>query len=177
MQPEDGQSTRRAPVAAGSVLGLLATMLTAALALGSCGGDDDTPNSLTKAEFTARGDEVCRQAHEQFAELQPNPPITAEKAAALQEALIQISEDELSQIRALGPPPEVEPALDRYLRAREEGIGLLRKGLEAAEEKDAFAYEAIKQRVAAGQVHRLELARAVGFTVCSRPIPEGEATG
>jgi hypothetical protein len=174
MQPEGGQSTLRGPVVAAlAALGLLAVLVALAVVfeLGPFGDGGDT--SLTKAEFTAKGDQVCERAHDQFAELQPNPPITAQKAAALQDELIQISESELSQIRALDAPPEVQEGLDRYLRAREQGIALLKRGLEAAEDEDAFAYDAIKQKVAAGQVHRLKLSRAVGFTACSRPAPQG----
>ena len=117
-------------LAVGGALGLLAALvvLAAVLGLGPF-GDNDTTESLGSGEFIARGDEVCRRAHDQFAELQPNPPITAQKAAALQEELIQISEGELDQIRALDAPPEVEEALNRYLRAREQGIALLKEGL------------------------------------------------
>ena len=157
-------------------LGLLAIVALAALLDLGPFGNDDTTASLTTAEFTARGDDICRRAHDQFAELQPSPPITAQKAAALQEELIQISESELDRIRALDVPPEVEEALNRYLRAREQGIALLREGLRAAENDDAFAYDATRQRLANGQVHRLELAEAVGFSQCS-VVPTGTAGG
>jgi hypothetical protein len=176
--PEDGQSTGRGPVlAVAGALGLLAVIvaLAAVLDLGPF-GDDGTTESLSRAEFIAKGDEVCRRAHDQFAELQPSPPTTAQKAAALQEELIQISESELDRIRALDVPPEVEEALNRYLRAREQGIALLREGLRAAENDDAFAYDAARQRLANGQVHRLELAEAVGFSQCS-VVPTGTAGG
>jgi hypothetical protein len=176
--PEDGQSTGRGPaLAVAGALGLLAAIvaLAALLDLGPF-GDDGTTESLSRAEFIAKGDEICRRAHDQFAELQPNPPITAQKAAALQEELIQISEGELSRIRALDAPPEIEVALNRYLRAREQGIALLGEGLQAAKNDDAFAYDAARQRLADGQVDRLELAEAVGFTDCS-VVPTGTAGG
>ena len=150
-------------------------MTLAALALlGGCGGGDT--ETLTKAEFVARGDEICKQAHEQFSEAQENPPNTPGGAAELQRRLIEISENELSAIDDLDAPSEVRPALDRYLRAREQGIALLRRGLEAARREDERAYAAAQARLAAGQVHRLELARAVGFTQCSvvaSPAPPG----
>jgi hypothetical protein len=152
---------------------VLLALVVALGALFDLGPFEDEGSTLTKASFAARGDAICKRAHDQFAQVQPSPPITPQKAVALQEELIEISESELSQIRGLDVPPDVQPALDRYLRAREQGIALLRRGLRAAEDKDAFAYEAIKQRVAAGQVHRLKLAQAVGFGVCSRPVAQG----
>jgi hypothetical protein len=175
MQPEDGQRGLRAPaVAALGALALLAVIvaLAALFDLGPFG--DDGAGTLTKAEFIAKGDEICKRAHEQFAELQPGPPATPQRAVEQQEQLIQISESEVAQIRNLDRPPTVDAAaLRRYLRARERGIALLRKGLEAAKNEDAFAYEAAKQQVAADQLHRLKLAQAVGFSVCSRPVPQG----
>ena len=128
--PEDGQSTRRGPVlvVAGALAVLAAVVAVAAVSDLGPFGDDDTTASLTKAEFIAKGDEVCNRAHDQFAELQQKPPNSAEGAAALTQNLIQISENELSQIRALDAPPEVEEALDRYLRAREQGIAVLEQG-------------------------------------------------
>jgi hypothetical protein len=167
MQPEGGQSTLRGPaVAVLGALGLLAVIVALA-ALFDLGPFEDGGASLTKAEFSARGDQACKRAHGQFAELQKKPPNSAEGAVALTQDLIEISENELSQIRALDAPPEVQPALDRYLRAREQGITLLERGLEAAQDRNARAYADAQAEIAAGQVRRLKLAREVGFSECS----------
>ena len=72
-------------------------------------------------------------------------------------------------MRALNAPPEVRPALERYLTARVDGLAILEQGLKAAENDDARAYIAAQSKMAAGQVDRLKLAQAVGFTDCSRP--------
>ena len=153
---------RSARRAAASVVALIAL----ALGLAACGGGGG--GELTKSEFVAQGDEICKQAHDQFAKDQPaNPPSSSSEAADLQKKLIDISETELSEIRDLNEPGEVQPALDRYLAAREQGIALLKKGLAAADRNDAFGYAQAKQQVAATQRHRTELARAVGFKVCS----------
>jgi len=135
--------------------------------LAGCGSSGGT-TTLSKVDFIAKGDEICKRAHDQFAEVQKNPPSTAEGFATLTQKLIEISESELSQIRALSAPEEVQPALDRYLKAREQGIALLKKGLEAAQNDNPQAYESAQSKVANGQVRRLKLAQAVGFTECSR---------
>ena len=124
---------------------------------------------MTKTDFVARGDEICKQAHVQFTAAQRNPPNTAEGTADLQRNLIGISENELHELSDLGAPSDVQPALDRYLEARQQGIALLKEGLEAAENRDAQAYSAAMAKLAAGQLHRLKLAQAVGFDECSRP--------
>jgi hypothetical protein len=135
---------------------------------GGCGGGGGD-GTLTKDEFISKGDEICKSAHDQFAELQKNPPTTAEEAAALTQKLIDISESELSQLRDLNAPAAVQSSLDRYLNAREQGIAILKQGLAAAQKGDASAYAAAQAQTAKTQVKRLKLARAVGFEECSRP--------
>jgi hypothetical protein len=125
---------------------------------------------LSDAEFLARGDEICREAHEEFERLQARRPNTASEAADLTGNLIEISEGELDEIRDLNPPAPLERPLGRYLDSREEGIEQLKKGLEAAEERDAFAYADAQAKVAAAQVRRLQLAKEVGFRECSRVL-------
>ena len=125
---------------------------------------------LSESEFLARGDEICREAHQEFESAQEQSPNTASEAADLTGDLIDISEGEVDQIRDLNPPASLERQLDRYLAAREEGIEQLQKGLDAAEKEDAFAYADAQAEVAAGQVHRLQLAKDVGFNECSRVL-------
>jgi len=168
MQPEGGQSKLRGPaVAALGALALLGVLVALAAVFDLGPFDDVGSTSLTRDEFTAKGDQACERAHDQFAELQKNPPKSAEGAVTLAQNLIEIAENELSEIRALDAPPEVQGALDRYLRAREQGIVLLEQGLEAAQNRDARAYARAQAESAAGQVRRLKLAEAVGFSQCS----------
>jgi hypothetical protein len=171
MQADGGQPGLGAPAKA--VLGALAVLaalvaLAAVLDLGPFGGDDDETATLTEAQFIAKGDEICEEAHDQFAELQKTPPNSAEGAATLTQNLIEISEEELSKIHSLDVPADLVPALNRYLRAREQGIALLEQGLEAAEQENATAYANAQAKIADGQLGRLRLAEAVGFTECSR---------
>lgn len=176
MQPEGGRSRFRSPgavaVGALALVGVIVAVA-ALLDLGPFGGGG---GELSKPEFIAKGDGICKDAHEQFAQLQQSPPSSAPEAVALTQRLIGISENELNQIRDLDAPPEVQPALDRYLRAREQGIGILRQGLEAAQNEDARAYAAAQAKITAGQVHRLKLAQAVGFSECSRLPPSPTAS-
>jgi hypothetical protein len=154
----------------------LATVLVATLAfLPGCGGGGGDGGQLTKSEFLAKGDEICRHGSEQYAELQKDPPKTSEETAELTQKLIEITRDEVVQIRDLDAPDDVQPALNRYLRAREQGLEILEKGFKAAASNDARAYVAAQAKMAAGQVERLKLAQAVGFSECSRPA--GSASG
>lgn len=125
---------------------------------------------LSEAEFLARGDEICREAHEEFEDLQGRSPNTAPEAADLTGNLIETSEGELEGIRDLNTPASLAKPLSRYVDAREKGIDQLQKGLDAAEDRDAFAYADAQANVAAEQLHRLKLAKQVGFNECSRVL-------
>ena len=151
---------------------MVASLLLAA-ALTGCGpfGDDDSGGGTpSDEEFVQRGDEICRSSQEQVAELRSRPPTTPQQSARFTEELIGIFEGEVAELSALEPPEEMRGALDRYLRARREAIGILERGLAAAEREDAQGYAEAQADVAARQLERAELAGQVGFSDCSRPV-------
>jgi hypothetical protein len=150
-------------------LGAIAVMVALFLLLDPFGDEE-----ISRAEFLAQGDEICAEAHEAFTELQAETPATAREAVDLTEQLINIAEDERDEIDDLNGPSELDDEVDAYLSAREDGIELLRRGLDAAEDNDGQAYAASQSKVAAQQLERLELAEAVGFTECSRPLIDRE---
>ncbi len=143
----------------------------AALLAGCGGGGAET--TLTKSELVARGDAICADAAKRAAEARQTPHTTAAEAASLTRELIGVTKAELGDLRDLNAPGGVRPQLDEYLRARQAGLAVLKRGLEAAQRGDAQAYAAAQARMAAGQVNRLKLAQAVGFTQCSRPAAGG----
>jgi len=160
-------------VCAAAVAGLVAA------ALGACGGGGDTGSAtstaaqLTKSQLVAQGDAICKDARDRFAQLQASPPTTPAGAATFAQKLIDITESEVSQLRALNPPDDVKPALDRYLKSLEENVAVLKQGLKAAQQSDATAYAKAQAKAVQGQVKRLQYAQAVGFTECS--VPAGTA--
>ncbi|MGH2993138.1 MAG: hypothetical protein ACRDL1_06350, partial [Solirubrobacterales bacterium] len=75
------------------------------------------------------------------------------------ESLIAIFEDEIAQLETLERTDDAQAVFDRYLEAREEAVGLLEEGVEAARRNDADGYAEAQADVAAGQVERAELAQ------------------
>ena len=150
-------------------VGVIAVMVALFLLLDPFGDEE-----LSRAEFLAQGDEICADAHEAFAELQGKTPATAGEAVDLTEQLINIAEDERDEIDDLNAPGDLDDEVDVYLSARQEGIDLLHRGLDAAEDDDGQEYAASQAKVAAQQLERLELAEAVGFEECSRPLVDRE---
>jgi hypothetical protein len=148
-------------------IGALIALTALVVGCGPFGGGDDEP---TQGEFVAQGNEICRKGSEQFAELQKQPPRTPKEAADLTRKLIKITKQEISGLRGLDAPSDLQEPLDRYLKAREDGLAVLRKGETAAERQDATGYAQAQAEIAKGQVERAKLARAAGFTDCSRPL-------
>jgi hypothetical protein len=145
-----------------------------AAALAGCGGGGSssttsTAAELTKSELIAKGDAICQDARARFAELQGSPPTTPEETATFTRQLIDITENEVSQLRALDAPSDVKPALDQYLQAMDENVDVLKQGLKAAQQSDATAYAQAQAKAVQDQVKRLQFAQAVGFKECSRP--------
>jgi hypothetical protein len=125
---------------------------------------------LTRGELIARGDEICSRAHDAFTELQRRPLRTASQAAELTDQLIDIAADEADQIEALNWPPEIDAEIDEYVAARQEGIEAMHAGRDAAEDRDAEGYTRSQAEVADTQHERREIARRIGFAICSRPL-------
>jgi hypothetical protein len=157
-------------LAAAALLIVAAAVLAVLTVAGTGPFASEEVDELDRQAFLARGDEICRLAHEEFAALQQEPPRTASEAADLTANLVEISEQELDQIQELAPPESLEEPLERYLAAREDGIELLREAERAAEDGDAEAYSEAQSEVRAGQIERTRLAEAVGFSECSRPV-------
>jgi hypothetical protein len=144
----------------------------AATALGGCGpfaGSEE----LSSEEFLARGDEICKEGREKYLELQREPPQSAAEAAELTRSLIEITEDEIEDLRDLDAPAGSQDALADYLDSREAGLRVLEDGLAAAEDEDAEAYAEAQAQIARQQVDRARLAEKVGFSECSQPLTGG----
>ena len=168
--PPEGPRSRRPLWFALVSLSVVAVAVAAGAIAGIGPFDGEEGEELTADEVATRGDEICTEGREQFAELQRDPPQSADEAAELTRQLVEITEEEMEGLRAMNVPDGVQGALDRYLEAREQGLAILRDGLEAAEEEDAEAYADAQAEIADSQVERARLAKEVGFTECSRPL-------
>jgi hypothetical protein len=162
----------RALMARMQLTGALGLVVSAAIAVTSCG---DGGEPVSGDELVERGDQLCRQGQQRFAEIQAEPPANAAVALDQTEELLAVAEEELDRLRDLEPPDELRVAYEDYLDARSRAIEFFERGRTAAEERDGDGYGAAQERVAAKAAKRERLADAVGFEVCSRP-PAGGAS-
>ncbi len=143
-----------------------AALSAAVVVAAGCGGGSQP---LSREELITKGDALCREAAQRFAEIQAQRPATANEAADQTDELIDVSKDEVDGLRELDPPDDLKPSLERYIAAREAVIEVFERGRDAAENQDARAYGAAQKQVGSGEAERYRLARAVGFTECSGP--------
>jgi hypothetical protein len=113
-------------------MALLAVLTLAVFAAG-CGNGDDSAASITKSEFLAQGNAICKQGNQEidsdfeaFAkenDLQQNDGLTdAQATEASEEILIPNVQDQVDQIRELGAPDGQEAQVDAILAAAQKGI-------------------------------------------------------
>jgi hypothetical protein len=137
----------------------------AAVALGSCGDGSE----VSPQEFQTEANRVCRDVERELDRIQEMPPRTAEQAEEQADALVDVSDQALDNLRQIDPPEELEQTYERYLSAREEAIGFIEEAREAAADKDSQAYVRAKRDLAAGQPTRRQLALQLELSDCSRP--------
>ena len=137
----------------------------AALLLGACGGGGDA----SPDEFRSQANKVCRDIEQQVDKIQQTLPVTAEQAEKQADAIVDVSDQALSNLRKIDAPEELQAAYDRYLEKREKAIEHVEKAREAAADKDSGAYARAKRQLAAGQPTRRQAALRLGLGSCSRP--------
>ncbi len=148
--------------------GLAGTAAVAALV--SCGDN----SSVSLEEFQSQTSRVCRDVEQQLDRIQAMPPATADLAEKQAEAVVDVSQQALGNLKKIEPPDDLKATYDRYLEEREKAIAFIEDARDAAGDNDSDAYVQAKRRLAAGQPTRRELALQLDLSACSRPsLPPG----
>jgi hypothetical protein len=143
----------------------LAVLIAAGAALAGCdGGGEDR---VSAAELVQKADQICGEERSSFTRIQADPPPNASVAADQTDALIKSTEEASSALRDLKPPEELQSAYDRYLEARDRALEQMKRGREAAQDRDSAAYGAAQAAVAREAPQRQKLAQALGLRACS----------
>jgi hypothetical protein len=137
------------------------------LAVGGSGCGSGGKDRVSAAELVQKADAICGKERSSFARIQADPPPNASVAADQTDELIKVTEGANSELRDLQPPEELESAYERYLEARDRVLDQMRRGKDAAEDRDSAIYGAAQAAVARDAPQRRKLARSVGFKVCS----------
>ena len=114
----------------------------AALALAGCGGGGDTAGgTLTKAEFVAQANAICKDYDARIDAL--GEPGSIEDLVGLAEKAKPIAEDGVAKLRGLKAPEDLQASYDEYLATGDVNIELVVQLGEAAKSGDVAAIEKI----------------------------------
>ncbi len=111
----------------------VAALALAGVAAG-CGGGDGGGDRLTKDEYIAQADAICKAANEKIDAL--GEPETMEEIATLAADAIEIQTKSLADLRALKPPEADEAKLNEAYALIDQQVGLGKEILEAAKAGD-----------------------------------------
>ena len=112
----------------------IAIALAVALAAAGCGAGDGGGDRLTKEEYIAQADAICKQANEEIDAL--GEPATLEEIVTLAASAIEIQEESLAELRALKPPEEDEATLNEAYDLVEQQVEVGKQVKAAAEAGD-----------------------------------------
>jgi ElaB/YqjD/DUF883 family membrane-anchored ribosome-binding protein len=142
----------------------LAVPAIAMIAAGAgCGSGEE---EVSEAELRQKADSICREEQARFDRIQAHAPANASIAADQTKELIGVAGSASAELGDLEPPESLADAYDRYLEARDRAVGEMKRGQEAAENRDSAGYAAAQTSVAKGAPERRRLAGAVGLRVC-----------
>ena len=144
---------------------VLAVLLVAA----ACEGGDATPvetNRLSRTEFLERADAVCAEYDRRLAKL-PRPE-SIEDVAELAARALPIAREGVRELRALEPPNELRPQVDRWLERNDENVAKMEDLREAALDGNETQVQRIAGAAADNEREADELARQIGLRDCAR---------
>ena len=158
----------------GKSIALVLTPLVLSAVATGCGGGKE---QVTAAELVQKGDQICREQQRKFSEIQAAPLVNASDGGDQAEALGDAAKDSLGDLRHFEPPSPQRAAYDRYLDAKDNALQYFDQAKDAADDLNGRAYSAAQTAEAAGAPERAQLAKALGFKVCSQGPGTGLAAG
>jgi hypothetical protein len=144
---------------------LLVVTLAVTLLAGCGGGGGSTDKPLSKTEYAAKADAICRKFNRLSATVS-NPRSLAELGKAT-EKLTPLLDRSVKDLRALNPPKNEQATADRWIAQVEAIRNDLAKVTEKAAKKDAKGVGAALAAGSKDQQRGNQLASRLGMTDCS----------
>jgi hypothetical protein len=139
-------------------------LLAAALALAGCGGGGKT--ALSKSEFVAQANAICKDYDARIDAL--GDPASLEDLVGLAAKAKPIAEDGVAKLRALKAPEELQAGYDEYLATGDVNIELLVQLGEAAKSGDVAAIEKMGTDGEDNADKAHGIAAELGLTECAK---------
>jgi NTP pyrophosphatase (non-canonical NTP hydrolase) len=140
-----------------------------------CGGGDTSTESLTKADYIAQADAICKSERAKRDELESQvndlAPITSQDTGEVADLLRQSSENlkgEIRQLRALHPPPADAGTLDSMLSTLGAEVAETDRWADAYDNQDEREIRLLQVRIADLTARASGIAQRYGFKACGQ---------
>jgi len=129
---------------------------------------DPGPKPLTESQLVAKADAICADSQRRYLEVRD---LESEHSVDVPyaEALVRIARPRVRGLGNLTPPSRLARPYEEYVEAQARVYETDKQALAAAREGDAAGVEAAREQRDAEDALREDLARQIGFTVCSTP--------
>lgn len=147
-------------------MGVRIAALAAAVAVAvvaGCGGGGGG-DRLTKAEYIAAADAICKATNDELGAL-PDPS-SIEEVASLAEQAVSIEEDALAKLKELKPPEADQATIDEALGLLEQQVELGRQLGDAAKAGDGAKVQEIVGQIDPINQQANEIATQYGLVEC-----------
>lgn len=143
----------------------LAALVAAALGAAACGGGGGGEGErLTKAEYIAQADAICKDVNDRLDALGAAESI--EEFAELAASAVEIQEDGLADLKELKPPEEDQATIDEALALLDQQLALSQQIQEAAAAGDEAKVEELIAQIEPIDSEADQLAVEYGLTEC-----------
>ena len=140
-----------------------------------CGGSSKSSSSgsssdgdrLTRAEFAAKADAICKKYNAKTKEIGNNSKSLSDVAKAFDQAL-PVLENALSELKALKPPKSEQHDVDKWLAQSQVLKHNLEEMRDKAKAKDLKGVQEAFARASANDQLGNQLAAKLGMKVCSK---------
>jgi len=126
------------------------------------------PKPLTRSQLIAQADAICATSQGRYVEIR-NLESEFSADALYAEELVEIARPRIRGLRKLEPPPSVAKPYREYVKEQERVLDTDEAAVRAARQGDSAGVEAARSDRDSGDLKREELAREIGFEVCSTP--------
>jgi hypothetical protein len=136
------------------------------VALAGCGGGDGGGDRLSRDEFVAQADAICKDYEARLDEL--GAPQTQEELAEFADKSVPIAQEGQEKLAELNPPEDLQDEYDDWLEQGDKAVDIVQRLERAAADGDQQEIQEIAQEAEAADQRSQELAATLGFSECSQ---------
>lgn len=141
------------------------------LALAACSGGDGGDERLSKAEFVAEADAICRSYEARLEQL--GQPTNQAELRTFADQALPIAKEGRADLGELRPPDELEETYDAWLEQGDEAIAIVERLRDAAGEADQAEIARIAVDAQRTDAEANRLAGELGFEECGGTAAPG----